>query len=480
MHAEPRGRAAAAPSSHRVRGTAHAHDRRPAGAHQARSDQPHRRGAADRAQDPTRGSSSSCGSTRPASACRSPSPTRTRHNGTITIIFQVVGKSTAHARLPGASATPSRTSCGPLGVRRALREDRHRRRHRRRLGHRGAASPAHRAPRRSATASSAIIGAREKDLLILEDEMRALCDELIVTTDDGSYGMHGMVTDALQALVERQEHIDQVLAVGPLVMMRAVTEMTRIYGLPTRGEPQPDHGRRHRHVRRLPLHGAAARPSSPASTAPTSTASRSTSTSSSSATRCTRATSASRCSPPSRRGRAAAMTGSSTSSPRSPSRAISRASALTATRRSTSTTTQSKRVWVGLRSSSVDDRSRELLLDPRLDGFERVCSASWHEAARWPTTSSARTARLAGRDADAPVRALRIAASSPSTSRCTRASPRSRSAQGRAAPGTACPKRTRAKILAGDAAAEEARAGRRAAHPQLQRGQLRLRRASWR
>ncbi len=50
-----------------------------------------------------------------------------------------------------------------------------------------------------------IIGAREKDLLILEDEMRQLCDKVIVTTDDGSYGMHGLVTDALQDLVEHGE-----------------------------------------------------------------------------------------------------------------------------------------------------------------------------------------------------------------------------------------------------------------------------------
>jgi ferredoxin--NADP+ reductase len=66
-----------------------------------------------------------------------------------------------------------------------------------------------------------VVGARQKDLLILEDEMRALCDELIVTTDDGSYGVHGKVTDALATLVERHEHIDKVLAVGPLIMMRA-------------------------------------------------------------------------------------------------------------------------------------------------------------------------------------------------------------------------------------------------------------------
>jgi ferredoxin--NADP+ reductase len=69
-----------------------------------------------------------------------------------------------------------------------------------------------------------IIGAREKALLILEDEMETLCERLMVTTDDGSYGMHGLVTDALASLVEEQVHIDQVVAVGP---------MTKLYGIPT-------------------------------------------------------------------------------------------------------------------------------------------------------------------------------------------------------------------------------------------------------
>ena len=84
-----------------------------------------------------------------------------------------------------------------------------------------------------------IVGARQRDMLILEDELENLCDELIVTTDDGSYGLHGRVTDALQALVERTERIDQVLAVGPLVMMRAVAAMTRIYGIPTQVSLNP-------------------------------------------------------------------------------------------------------------------------------------------------------------------------------------------------------------------------------------------------
>jgi len=78
-----------------------------------------------------------------------------------------------------------------------------------------------------------IIGAREREMLILENEMKSLCKKLIVTTDDGSYGMHGLVTDALKTLVEEQIKIDLVVAVGPLIMMRAVSEMTKLYNIPT-------------------------------------------------------------------------------------------------------------------------------------------------------------------------------------------------------------------------------------------------------
>jgi len=78
-----------------------------------------------------------------------------------------------------------------------------------------------------------IIGARNKDLLILEDEMRETSDELIVTTDDGSYGKKGFVTDALAELYDRGEEIARVVAIGPVVMMRAVANATREKGTPT-------------------------------------------------------------------------------------------------------------------------------------------------------------------------------------------------------------------------------------------------------
>ncbi len=72
-----------------------------------------------------------------------------------------------------------------------------------------------------------IIGGRNKDLVILEDEMREVSDTVFVTTDDGSYADKGLVTDKLRQLIENGTRIDLVLAVGPIPMMRAVAEMTR-------------------------------------------------------------------------------------------------------------------------------------------------------------------------------------------------------------------------------------------------------------
>jgi ferredoxin--NADP+ reductase len=151
--------------------------------------------------------------------------------GTITIIFQVVGKSTALLASLGVGDA-IKDLCGPLGAPETFTKigtvvgigggSGIAVLHHLLIGHRDAGNRI-----------VGIIGAREKDLLILEDEMRAVSDDLIITTDDGSYGMHGKVTDALKALVERQERVDRVLAVGPLVMMRAVTDMTRIYRIPT-------------------------------------------------------------------------------------------------------------------------------------------------------------------------------------------------------------------------------------------------------
>jgi ferredoxin--NADP+ reductase len=78
-----------------------------------------------------------------------------------------------------------------------------------------------------------ILGARSKRLVILEDELRAVSDELFFTTDDGSYGQKGVVTDKLRALIGEGEQIDFVLAIGPIPMMRGVADATRPHGIPT-------------------------------------------------------------------------------------------------------------------------------------------------------------------------------------------------------------------------------------------------------
>lgn len=72
-----------------------------------------------------------------------------------------------------------------------------------------------------------IIGARTKEMLILEDEMKAVSHQLHVTTDDGTYGHHGFVTDVLKKVIEEKKTIGLVVGIGPVVMMRAVAEVTR-------------------------------------------------------------------------------------------------------------------------------------------------------------------------------------------------------------------------------------------------------------
>jgi ferredoxin/flavodoxin---NADP+ reductase len=78
-----------------------------------------------------------------------------------------------------------------------------------------------------------IIGAKEKDLIILEDEMRAMCDELIVTTDDGSWGERGFVTQPLQKYLGERYDIKLVYAIGPIIMMKNVCNLTKKYKVPT-------------------------------------------------------------------------------------------------------------------------------------------------------------------------------------------------------------------------------------------------------
>jgi ferredoxin--NADP+ reductase len=78
-----------------------------------------------------------------------------------------------------------------------------------------------------------IIGARNKDLLILEDKMAKASDDLKVCTDDGSYGHHGFVTDILKSYLDGDRPVGMVVAAGPVPMMKFVSKMTQGYGVPT-------------------------------------------------------------------------------------------------------------------------------------------------------------------------------------------------------------------------------------------------------
>ena len=79
----------------------------------------------------------------------------------------------------------------------------------------------------------AVVGFRNKDLVILEDEFKAASDKLVMMTDDGSYGEKGLVTAALEKLIQEGNEYDEVIAIGPLVMMKFVCAVTKKYGVKT-------------------------------------------------------------------------------------------------------------------------------------------------------------------------------------------------------------------------------------------------------
>jgi len=150
-------------------------------------------------------------------------------SGTITLVIQAVGKSTRElvTLKPGDAI---QDIAGPLGHPTELLE----------TGHvvcvgggvgTAVVYPIAQALHRMNVQVTSIIGGRTRELVIYEDELRAV-GEVVVCTDDGSYGRHGFVTDALRDVPEAGG-IDAVYAVGPVRMMRAVAELTRPYGVHT-------------------------------------------------------------------------------------------------------------------------------------------------------------------------------------------------------------------------------------------------------
>ncbi len=99
--------------------------------------------------------------------------------------------------------------------------------------------PITKAAKRAGNHVCAIIGSRSKNLIILEDEFRAVCDEVRVCTDDGSYGRKGLVTDTLREWVEQGMHFDKSILIGPVVMMQAAAKVTRELEIPALASLNP-------------------------------------------------------------------------------------------------------------------------------------------------------------------------------------------------------------------------------------------------
>ena len=152
------------------------------------------------------------------------------HKGTITVIYMVVGRSTALFKTL-QTGDSFQDVIGPLGKPTRLEA----------VGKvicvgggTGIAvlHPIARGLKQVGNHVITIIGARSKDLLILEDQMRSASNEVYPCTDDGSYGHHGFVTDVLQSLLER-EKIQLVVAIGPVPMMKFVSKITKTFGVKT-------------------------------------------------------------------------------------------------------------------------------------------------------------------------------------------------------------------------------------------------------
>ena len=117
-----------------------------------------------------------------------------------------------------------------------------------------------------------IVGFRNKDIVILEDEFKAACDHLYLMTDDGSYGEQGFVTVKLQQLLESGRQYDEVLAIGPIPMMKFVSKTTEPFGVKTIVSASTPSWSTAPACAAAAASRSAARSSSPAWTARTSTA----------------------------------------------------------------------------------------------------------------------------------------------------------------------------------------------------------------
>ncbi len=161
-----------------------------------------------------------------------------REKGTVTIVFQIVGAGTQYmSSLKAGDAFHD--FVGPLGCpSEFVKEDIEELKKKSILFVAGGVGTAPVYPQvkwlhEHGIAADVIVGAKTKDILILEDEMKAVAGNLYVTTDDGSYGRSGMVTQTITDLINEGKHYDVCVAIGPMIMMKFVCKLTRELNLPT-------------------------------------------------------------------------------------------------------------------------------------------------------------------------------------------------------------------------------------------------------
>lgn len=159
--------------------------------------------------------------------------------GTVTIVFFVLGKSTKDIGTL-EEGEYFQDVVGPLGVESEfLHEDLESLKNKKVLFVGGGVGTAPIYPQvkwfaKNGLKADVIVGAKTKELLILEDELKNVADNLYIATDDGSYGFHGLVTDVIDDLIKNQnKHYDHVVAIGPMIMMKFVCLKTKEYGIKT-------------------------------------------------------------------------------------------------------------------------------------------------------------------------------------------------------------------------------------------------------
>jgi sulfide dehydrogenase subunit beta len=155
-----------------------------------------------------------------------------RDKGTVTLVIQAVGKTTRQMQEDCKVGTDLIAMVGPMGIPSPIH------------GHEkvvcvggglGVAPvyPQLRGHKEAGSYVIGIVGFRNKDLIFWEDKFRAQCDEFVLCTDDGSAGMKGFVTNGLEQVLEKHPDVEEVVAIGPPIMMKACAEVTRPLGIKT-------------------------------------------------------------------------------------------------------------------------------------------------------------------------------------------------------------------------------------------------------